>query len=394
MIPSSLLGGSCRCRSRHRTRRPGARRGGRRAGRCAWGSRVARAALTERVIDLVVSRGRGRMKGLGAERPRLRAAMSSWMARSRARHQHIVDEPDRLGEPALGVALGKRQARDETFLDVGPAPGRAAGCRLDSRSGPCRARRSRWRSWPTVFRPIWLSPSIWSSARRRAATGRKAEGVRNTGLDDASGWKWASAQAAPMRRSNRPGTVKPSARAGRSAWREHLCFAAEEMADTGDVEDQVTVRRLIGEHRDDGDALECQSAKSAKTWAVEAWSISRTSIRGLMARASERLWPTNRPVRLAISSRATIRMAPRLPLPEDERTARVKASAGSARFRQSVAQRGRWSARKRRSGLQGELLFLEIWPKRNHFRSNPASIRWDRGAIPSRPFSSSTIQRG
>ena len=39
-------------------------------------------------------------------------------------------------------------------------------------------------------------------------------------------------------------------------------------------------------------------------------------------------------------------------LPERQADGSMRASAGSARLRQSVAQRGRWSARKRRSGCR------------------------------------------
>ena len=52
----------------------------------------------------------------------------------------------------------------------------------------------------------------------------------------------------------------------------------------------------------------------------------------------------------------------------------MRASAGSARLRQSVAQRGRWSARKRRPLLQGGLrVSSEVRPERSHFQSSPAS---------------------
>ena len=65
------------------------------------------------------------------------------------------------------------------------------------------------------------------------------------------GEKCASAQAAPMVEAMAPCTVKPSASSRLVSMRQHRRFAAEQMADPGDVEAEIAIRRRIGQHRDD-----------------------------------------------------------------------------------------------------------------------------------------------
>ena len=67
---------------------------------------------------LVVDAIEEEVEGLRARAPRLRAGgRAGWRGRC-ARHQHVVDEADRIGEASFGVVLGDRKARDDPFLDT------------------------------------------------------------------------------------------------------------------------------------------------------------------------------------------------------------------------------------------------------------------------------------
>ena len=139
--------------------------------------------------------------------------------------------------------VGDGQARDEPLLDV------AEG--LVEPEDEARAEAGRER--PAVA-AIELADLLQTHLVEAVdllfarAAGRRPAGMRelqqDRRLDDRAGWKWARAQAAPMVGAIAPATVKPR-RVRRSciSVASMSGFAAEEMADAGDVEDEVAVRR-------------------------------------------------------------------------------------------------------------------------------------------------------
>ena len=195
---------------------------------------------------LVVDPIEEEMEGLGAEPFALepQRELDGEIVRG---HQHIVDQPDGLGEAALGIVLGERQARRDPLLEpaqrlVEPEEQRGAEARLQ---GPAVAaieladllEAHLVEALDLLFVEPQRGDRQVGSARLLIALGDDRGRERN-------------APAPRPRRSWRrwrPCTVKPRARSRPVSVASICCFAAEEMADAGDVEHEIAVGRDVGE---------------------------------------------------------------------------------------------------------------------------------------------------